>query len=325
VVEVIYTDARQVPWRDAMARAALTGVGSTLPERLSQVRMPGIQRHSEAYREAYQRLSTLNQNGASATVELFDWGLVREPGDVVAITHPIGFSAAEMRVVGVSMASIGRWRLALRAHTDDVYSEDVVAAPSLGQTGLDMGDLRTPRIYRQTATPTGDLIENDVWIDTDDGDRMYVRKSGVWEALLFGTSALASRAVTRTTTDNFTYAPLNINGALGNQLVRSWVLTPEVTCDLYLAMEIEAARVQSDSGYVLFVRITPSGGSPVSVWQAYSASLDAPPPKTFLGEILYPATGGVALTIEIMASVYVGAPNPMVIYASRLRGLELKR
>jgi len=144
VVEVIYTDTSQVPWRDAIASVQLLGVGSTLPVRLSQVRMPGIHRHSQAYREAYKRLVKLTTGKLAAGVELFDIGLQHEPGDVVEITHPVGFTTEPFRVLGVQMPGPGRWRLALRQHVSAAYIDDVTTAPAQPVLPVRIGDdLRT--------------------------------------------------------------------------------------------------------------------------------------------------------------------------------------
>jgi len=122
----------------------LLGVGSTLPVRLSQVRMPGIHRHSQAYREAYKRLVKLTTGKLAAGVELFDIGLQHEPGDVVEITHPVGFTTEPFRVLGVQMPGPGRWRLALRQHVSAAYIDDVTTAPAQPVLPVRIGDdLRT--------------------------------------------------------------------------------------------------------------------------------------------------------------------------------------
>jgi hypothetical protein len=37
------------------------------------------------------------------------------------------------------------------------------------------------KVYRQTSAPTGaDINDGDLWIDTDDGNKLYVRAGGVW-------------------------------------------------------------------------------------------------------------------------------------------------
>ena len=127
-VEIVYTDTTQIPWRDASATAQLAGAGSTLPWRLSTVQMPGIQRHSQALREATERLNKLTLIDLGTTLEVFDSGIAHEIGDIVTVTHPLGLSAQAFRVAGIEMPGPGRWRLSLREHDAAVYSNDVTGA-----------------------------------------------------------------------------------------------------------------------------------------------------------------------------------------------------
>lgn len=128
VVEVVYTDTTQIPWRDASATAQLAGAGSTLPWRLSTVQMPGIQRHSQALREATERLNKLTLIDLGTALEVFDAGIAHEIGDIVTVTHPLGLSAQAFRVGSIEMPGPGRWRLSLREHDAAVYSDDVTGA-----------------------------------------------------------------------------------------------------------------------------------------------------------------------------------------------------
>lgn len=131
-VEVIYTDRSAIPWRDASAIAQLSGAGTTKPWRLSQVRMPGIQRYGQALREATERLNKLWLNDISTTLEVFDVGIAHEKGDIILVTHPLGLSATPMRVTEPSMPGPGRWRLGLVRHSSSAYS-DIVASAAVAQ------------------------------------------------------------------------------------------------------------------------------------------------------------------------------------------------
>lgn len=134
VVEVQYTDTTQVPWRQRKAQAALPGAGTTRPWRLSSVPMPGVQRYSQALREAIERLNKLNLGDLSCDLDVFDEGIRHEVGDIVTITHPVGVSAKPMRVTGGAQTSHGRWRLALTEHDPAVYSSEVQTQPSVPDT-----------------------------------------------------------------------------------------------------------------------------------------------------------------------------------------------
>jgi hypothetical protein len=136
VVEVIYTDTSQIPWRDATAQAIISGAGTTLPWRLSGVRLPGIQRYSQAYREAVERLNKLTLGDLSTSVEVFDVGIRHERGDIITLTHPLGITAKPMRVNDVEMPAFGRWLLAVVEHDPAAYSTLVTTTPTYPDTAL---------------------------------------------------------------------------------------------------------------------------------------------------------------------------------------------
>ena len=130
-VEVIYTDTSKLPWRDATAVATLAGAGTTRPYRLSQVRLPGVQRYSQALREATERLNKLALQDLTTAIEVFDIGLRHDLGDIVTVTHPAGLSAEPLRVTGITMPGPGRWRLALVRHSAAAYNSAVVTLTAL--------------------------------------------------------------------------------------------------------------------------------------------------------------------------------------------------
>ncbi len=133
-VEVVYTDTSQIPWRDASVDAKLPGAGVTLPWRLSSVRLPGVQRASQALREATERLNKLSLSDLSTTVEVFDGGVAHDVADIITLTHPLGVSAKPMRVTAVEMPGPGRWRLSVAEHDPAAYSDLVQTAPTYADT-----------------------------------------------------------------------------------------------------------------------------------------------------------------------------------------------
>ena len=135
-VEVVYTDTTKVPWRDNSVTATLPGAGTTKPWRLSQVRMAGVQRHSQGNREAIERLNKLTLQDLSTAVEVFDIGIRHEAGDIITLTHPVGLTAKPFRVVGVDMPAAGRWALTLVEHDPACYSTVVVTVPTVPDTLL---------------------------------------------------------------------------------------------------------------------------------------------------------------------------------------------
>jgi hypothetical protein len=140
VVEVMWTDRSVIPWRERSQLAQLTGAGSTRPWRLSQVRLPGIQRAGQAAREAAERLLKLTLTDRSTSIEVFDVGVRHEVGDVIQVTHPLGLTAAKFRVTAVEMPGHGRWRLALAEHDPAVYSDLTTGDPTTVDPSGVIGD-----------------------------------------------------------------------------------------------------------------------------------------------------------------------------------------
>ena len=110
---------------------------STLPHLLSEVRMPAIQRHSHAYREAYEQLYDYQLGDLTASFVTRDQGLKIMPGDVFPITHSIGFSAKPFRCVSMpEPVDAGRWRVQTREFDPAKYSTAVVTGPTFTDTSL---------------------------------------------------------------------------------------------------------------------------------------------------------------------------------------------
>lgn len=139
-VEVVYTDTSVIPWRDGSAIATRSGAGTTLPWRQSTVRLPGIQRYSQAYREAVERLNKLYLSDLQTTLEVFDIGIQHEIGDVVTVSHPVGLVSKLFRIADAPvMTSPGRWRLSLAEYDPAVYSTSVATGPTYSNSGAVIG------------------------------------------------------------------------------------------------------------------------------------------------------------------------------------------
>ncbi|RZI62323.1 MAG: hypothetical protein EOP37_03195 [Rubrivivax sp.] len=167
-VEVIYTDTSKVPYRDGSAIVTLPGAGTTKPWRLSQVRLPGVQRYSQAMREATERLNKLTRNGMTCTVEVEEEGLRFEKADIIRVSHPLGLALTPMRVLDPVMTQAGRWRLTLQKHDASSYSDAVVTTPPVPDTDLNnpagppdpVANLQAERVLgalRLTRTPSTEV------------------------------------------------------------------------------------------------------------------------------------------------------------------------
>ena len=136
VMTVTYRDVSLTPHRDATVTVYAPGVlAGTTPRRESQVSLPGINRYSQAYREAIERLNKLLLNDLTLSLGVFDEALALEVGDVVEVSHPIGLSDKPVRVMGVS-GEYGRYSLNLVEYDPAVYSAVVTTAPTWADTNL---------------------------------------------------------------------------------------------------------------------------------------------------------------------------------------------
>ena len=119
------------------AEWSATGViAGTVERRESEISLPGIQSASQAQREAIERLNKLTLADLSFSIDVFDEGLKIEPGDVVAVSHPLGLVEKGMRVGGIDNTGPGRWTLQLIEYDPAAYSDAVVSNPSTPDTSL---------------------------------------------------------------------------------------------------------------------------------------------------------------------------------------------
>ncbi len=82
-----------------------------------------------------ERLNKLTLSDLSFDIDVFDEALALEVGDVVAVTHPIGLAAKQMRVTGIT-GEDGRYRLSLSEYDPAAYSDAVTSDPSSPDTSL---------------------------------------------------------------------------------------------------------------------------------------------------------------------------------------------
>ena len=136
VMTVTYSDTSVLPYRDASVTVYAAGVlAGTTPRRESSVSLPGVNRYSQAYREATERLNKLLLNDLSMTLGVFDDALKVEVGDIVDVTHPLGFSAKLMRVMGIT-GDYGRFTLSLVEYDPAVFAATVMSSPTWADTSL---------------------------------------------------------------------------------------------------------------------------------------------------------------------------------------------
>jgi len=137
VMIVKYTNITNEPWVDDHVVVEIPGVGFGANfRRESEIPMPGIQDAGQATREAIKRLNKLGLSDLSTTLEVFDDGVEVDVGDVVSVSHPVGLSDKQFRVVGVSNTGAGRYSLALAEYDPAAYSTTIVTTPTYPDTSL---------------------------------------------------------------------------------------------------------------------------------------------------------------------------------------------
>ena len=136
VLKVTYRDTSTVPHRDGTVEVYAPGVlAGTTKRRESLVSLPGINRYSQAFREATERLNKLLLNDLTFTLGIFDEGLALEVGQVIDVTHPVGLGAKQMRVMGIS-GEYGDYLLNLVEYDPAVYNATIATAPTFADTNL---------------------------------------------------------------------------------------------------------------------------------------------------------------------------------------------
>ncbi len=136
VVTVRWTDTTATPWADRTAIAYAPGVeAGTTPYRESEITLPGIQSHAQAYREAVERLNHAQLEDIEVAWEHIGLDAL-EVGDVITLTDPVGLDAKPLRLTRYEQKSPGIWAAGAREYDPAAYSDAVVSEPTWADTGL---------------------------------------------------------------------------------------------------------------------------------------------------------------------------------------------
>lgn len=131
-VDVAFTDRTKKPWRtDTVRVSAVSGT----PLTIAKVDMPGITRRTEARRVAIERLNHARLLNLEAGITVRDPALDTIVGDVHALTDHLGFALKQFRVSRMQDLGFGRYSLGLTEYDTAVYSDVVIDAPTVTDTG----------------------------------------------------------------------------------------------------------------------------------------------------------------------------------------------
>lgn len=130
------------------------------------------------------------------------------------------------------------------------------------------------------------------------------------------TGQLASGAATNVTQDSHDFA----SGAFGHATARTVVVTPVVACIVEFTGSASANNLDNDGGNFIFWRVTPAGGSAVTL--GGSSTTGNTNYQTVPVANSFAAAAGVALTFELVVSAAVGSIRLRETY---MRITEIKR
>lgn len=157
VMILSYTDTLSIPYKNGSVTVDTSSVGN---RKESTINLPGINRYTQAYREAVERLNKLTLCDLSFDIDIADQGLEIEIGDIVGVKHPMGISDGVgnpklMRVLGITAPSTGRYKLSLTEYDPAVYQTTVVSTPTWADTVFPSPN--------EPPTPTGLVLTEEVY------------------------------------------------------------------------------------------------------------------------------------------------------------------
>lgn len=173
VMRIEYTDTTKTPWATGIAEVKAAGVDDgTTERRVSTVSLHGIQRYSQAHREAVERYNKLALGDLDLDWVGFDESLAVETGDIVDVSSDLGLTAKLVRVTAASHASPGRPRFSAGEYDPAMYSDVVQSEPTYADTNLP-NPAAPPAVGTVTAVEEVYQLENGTWSS---------RIKGTWNA-----------------------------------------------------------------------------------------------------------------------------------------------
>lgn len=176
---------------------------------------------------------------------------------------------------------------------------------------------RSPKRFRATTAPTGDVQDGDEWIDTDDGNKRYTREAGGWVAVPLGTGGIAPGAATEVITSNVDHA----GATFGTVVAQTFTHTPAVDSVVEFTAKVTASNILGDSGNTLSWYVTPAGGADVRLG---GSQTNGTAKQEFTAANAFSAAAGVLLTFELRINRPGG--NPAIgLFESYMRATVIKR
>lgn len=137
VVEVEYTDTSVTPWATKTVSFPDSGipVDGSAP-RLTRVQYPGVQRSTQARREAIERYNAANLQRLAFSLRSYAVAAPVEVGDVVTINDGRLFTGVLARVLGKRYTRKGEIEFALTKYDPAVFDSSAIAAATTPNTTM---------------------------------------------------------------------------------------------------------------------------------------------------------------------------------------------
>ena len=171
LLRVWYTDRSQIPWRQRYAEVQHPLLASGgVPYRDQDVRLPGIPDHAQGFREGRERMNKLHLADLSVDFGLFNEGVAIEPGDGAQLTSAAAALTGKRLRIFSRSGGLGDYDFTAAEYDPLMYSDEVVTAPSYGDTTLSSPNEPQP--------PTGlSLLEE---LFETQGDKTASRIRAAW-------------------------------------------------------------------------------------------------------------------------------------------------
>ncbi|KAA9133451.1 hypothetical protein F3N42_03620 [Marinihelvus fidelis] len=173
-VEVTWTYPGAGDWRESTWWTDDPPAGT--PLRVTRLQLPGFKIAGCARRKGREVYNKANLTDLECQFETFDYGLKITVGDVFSLTHPIGLTAKQFRVIEAEAIEKGRWRILGWEYDPAAYSNSTQVEPTFPDSSLP-----SPGDIPNGPTPT--LTET---LFVDEGGKTFSRWEVSWTGVDWG-------------------------------------------------------------------------------------------------------------------------------------------
>lgn len=180
------------------------------------------------------------------TVISTDW--TTYSGKMIGVDYS-GTNANNKFPPGVAYARIGfLWNYNKASGEQQWITNITVTDTTVSDRAQTTADGKNTVFYQASAPSTSGRKINDVWFDTDDGNRMHYWNGSAWAAQQFSTNAIAANSITseKIVSEAITAAKIAANTITANQIASGAISTDELAANAVTAAKIYAGAVTTD-------------------------------------------------------------------------------